>query len=196
MELKMDNQNENIDHRTRLKIAHDTFIAKMTALYAPHSHLRDNPDGAGMYLGECAEVLNQRLPVTETREQYISHLRKVWTNITAKHSSRWWFQISDINAASKLVTREHQTRNQKFESKLKFQNEAHAVDNREETKHDPAKAGWTIENALAHIKAIDDDIRDGNINLHLGRSLQNIPRTALQRLGYQQPEQATPFDEL
>ena len=140
----MDNQNENIDHRTRLKIAHDTFIAKMTALYAPHSHLRDNPDGAGMYLGECAEVLNQRLPVTETREQYISHLRKVWTNITAKHSSRWWFQISDI----------------------------------------------------AHIKAIDEDIRDGNINLHLGRSLQNIPRTALQRLGYQQPEQATPFDEL
>ena len=164
-----------MDYEGRMSLCRTKFAANMATLYAPHVALRDNPEGAKLYLQEICEAINGNMPSDINADLYTEYLRKIWRGVISDHTSRYWFPLNLIVKHSKQVAREHHQRNRTPASYIP-KGEQQADDIR-------TKGGnWTIEGARAAITKTQAEIDSGALPANIGQMLLKIPQKALERL--------------
>ena len=164
-----------MDYEGRMSLCRTKFAANMATLYVAHVGLRDNPEGAKLYLQEICEAINSNMPSDINSELYTEYLRKIWKGVIGEHTSRYWFPLNLIVKHSKQVAREHYARNRTPASYVP-QGQHQADDIR-------TKGGnWTIEGARAAIAKTQAEIDSGALPLNIGQMLLKIPKKALERL--------------
>jgi len=167
-----------IDYEARMKLCRTKLVANMATLYAPHVALRDNPEGAKLYLQEICEAINSNMPTDINSELYTEYLRKIWRGVISEHTSRYWFPLNLIVKHSKQVAREHHQRNRTPVSYIP-QGQQQADDIR------TRGGNWTIEGARAAIQKTQAEIDSGALPANIGQMLIRIPQKALERLSEQ-----------
>jgi hypothetical protein len=182
---------ENITHtkqpmtyESRLALVANNFTKKMGLLYIPHVALKDNREGAGVYLQEIAETINSNLPSSiPNNDCYISALRDVWRLVVARHKSRYWFSLSDCHAAAKKVGADcHRAYGRKEDVKTYGNEMSH------EDKARVKGSGWTEIGARKALAETDALIASGELNRGMGLKLRRMPIVALQRMGVEVDE--------
>ena len=186
-----------MDYQSRIVMIQRKFIVNMKTLYIKHKAL-DTDESIGLYFDEIANGINARMPTDINEDEFISVLRKIWERCIQGHKSNFYFSLSLVIKAASDVSRDFNERrkaaNRKFESAEKGAGQAEAVKN---CKTHPEEFGWTIEKCHKWLDDIDGMIARQEINVHVARSLQGIPRAALKRLGYVEPVVELPeFDAL
>ena len=182
---------ENITHtkqpmsyESRLALVANNFTKKMGLLYIPHVALKDNKEGAGIYLQEIAETINSNLPSSiPNNDCYISALRDVWRLVVARHKSRYWFSLSDCHAAAKKVGADcHRAYGRKEDVKTYGNEMSH------EDKARVKGEGWTEAGARKALADTDALIESGELARGMGLKLRQMPIVALQRMGVEVDE--------
>jgi hypothetical protein len=157
----------------------------MATLYVAHVGLRDNPEGAKLYLQEICEAINGNMPTDINSDLYTEYLRKIWKGVIGDHTSRYWFPLNLIVKHSKQVAREHHQRNRTPASYIP-KGEQQADDVR-------ARVGnWTIEGARAAIAQTQAEIDSGALPANIGQILIRIPQKAIERLTEQNRGEGIP----
>lgn len=166
---------DKMDYEGRMSLCRTKFAANMTTLYVAHVGLRDNPEGATLYLLEICEAINTNMPSDINADLYTEYLRKIWKGVISEHTSRYWFPLNLVVKHSKQVAREHYARNRTPASYVP-QGQHQADDIR-------TKGGnWTVEGARAAIAKTQAEIDSGALPANIGRMLLRIPQKALERL--------------
>lgn len=179
---------ENITHtkqpmsyESRLALVANNFTKKMGLLYIPHVALKDNKEGAGIYLQEIAETINSNLPSSiPNNDCYISALRDVWRLVVARHKSRYWFSLSDCHAAAKKVGADcHRAYGRKEDVKTYGNEMSH------EDKARTKNGQWSLDGAIAAVKMTDEAMADEErpLNRAMGLRLRSIALKAIERNG-------------
>jgi hypothetical protein len=186
-----------MDYDLRINTIKRKFIENMTTLYVKHKGL-ETKEAMVLYFTEMSDAINGRLPTDVNSDQFDSLVSEVWKGCIAGHKSNFYFglplvikQASDV---SRRFTDKKRSANRKFDAIDKSNQEVQVVKN---CKTHPEEFGWTIENCHKWLADIDGMIARQEINVHVARSLQGMPRAALKRLGYVEPVVELPeFDAL
>ena len=171
---------QTFEYNDRINVINKTFIKKMNKLFEPHKHHVKN-NSVDLYLAEITQILNDKLPVAQNQEHLVNMLRSVWSKVTAKPRSRFFFNLDEVASAASQVSKEHYNKFvAPFEPKTVYADKKETM--RVGNKAVPETQGWTVTNCQAHIAETQRLMDSGELPRHLGEKLILIPKTALRRL--------------